>query len=90
MLGPEHSLWADLEEFFRLADRLDMPEAERRGILGVSESTWPVVAARAIDAAEIMKPEFRRRLTYVLPLMRSAIANLESGHGPQALSPQPN
>ena len=64
-----------LTEFLALADRLDMPESERQGILGVGEDDWKALASIRIDSAAIATPGFRRRLDYVLPLMRRAVAN---------------
>jgi hypothetical protein len=71
----------NLAEFLVLADRLQMPDSERQGILGISEELWPAVAATRVDSAEVRTEEFRRRLGYILPLMRRAVEN-GAGSGP--------
>jgi hypothetical protein len=69
--GTEESL----TEFLALADRLQMPETERQGILGLYAEDWPNVAEIPRDAPAVRTEEFRRRLRYILPLMRRAVAN---------------
>ncbi len=80
-----------LTEFLSLADKLDMPESERQGILGVSEDGWGALAANQVDSAVLLTEEFRRRLEYVLPLMRKAATNRErSGLGRLSEERPPN
>jgi len=60
-----------LGEFRSLADRLDMPDSERAGIMGVSVETWPVWSAAGQGPERLA--EYRRRLEYALPLMRRSL-----------------
>ena len=77
MAKSDLDIMGGLTEFLALADRLEMPESERQGIFGVSEDGWEALAAHRIDLAVVMTAEFRRRLDYILPLMRKAVTNRE-------------
>ena len=71
----ENAVSESLAEFLALADRLQMPDSERQGILGIAPASWPAIAAGEAGGAEIGTEEFRRRLRYILPLLRRALAN---------------
>lgn len=75
MTPSEDGTRENLTEFLSLADALQMPDSERQGILGVDAEDWPAVAAMRADMPEIGTETFRRRLGYILPLMRRAVAN---------------
>lgn len=72
MVAQDRSLDDLLAEFTSLADRLDMPDRERAGILGVTLETWPVWSpATQMPERHV---EYRRRLEYALPLMRRSLS----------------
>ena len=75
MTSSENGMRENLAEFLSLADALQMPDSERQGILGIDAAEWPAVTALDADVAEIGTESFRRRLGYILPLMRRAVAN---------------
>ena len=64
-----------LREFDRVAGMLDMPAAERLGILNVSEEVYRQLRGGEVDASQYVKPELERRLSYALPLMRRLASN---------------
>ncbi len=59
----------DVRQFLDVADRLRMPDDERRSLLGISEE-----ALNALSSGEVSTSAFdsvqRRRLSYALSLMR--------------------
>lgn len=61
-----------LLEFDRMAGLLQMPSSERLGILNVSEEVYSGIRSGQMGA---VKPEFERRLSYALPLMRRLASN---------------
>jgi hypothetical protein len=75
---PGSSLPDQISHFLRLADALDMPVAERAGILGISEAEWPDWADTA--DADPRRSSFQRRLTYILPLMQRSLDNSTSAN----------
>lgn len=72
-----------MAEFLALADQLKMPESERQNILGISEADWPAIVGDPADSTENGTDEFRRRLAYILPLMRRAVANSTPSPAPE-------
>ena len=62
-----------LESFCDVADRLEMPETERAGILGIAMQDWPLWSLA--EEPQTRWAELARRLSYALPLMRLALAN---------------
>ncbi|MBV9734334.1 MAG: hypothetical protein JO209_00390 [Acidisphaera sp.] len=74
----EERLVAEFQEFLRVADRLAMPDSERLGVLGLSREAWWGLVQRPALAARLFTSANRRRLSYVLPLMRRSLANLDA------------
>jgi hypothetical protein len=70
-----------LREFDRVATILDMPHAERLGILNVSDETYCSLRSGTIQYGQYVKPELVRRLTYALPLMRRLASNTKTIRG---------
>lgn len=71
--GSQGSLLDDrFADFMDLADKLDMPGAERAGILDVFEGEL-VMGPSALRAREA---EVLRRLTYAIGLMQRQLQNL--------------
>jgi hypothetical protein len=64
-----------LREFDRVATALDIPRAERLGILNIAEHTYVALCTGASPPHEGVKPELERRLSYALPLMRRLAGN---------------
>ena len=62
-------------EFMAIADHLDMPVEERRGVLGVSAELWNQVVTLRGGATLLEGPQYIRRLGYAVPLMRRTLAN---------------
>ncbi len=74
MIGQsEVSLEALFDSFCEVADALDMPQAERAGILGVALVDWPDWCLA--DQTAERRTELRRRLAYALPLMQTSLEN---------------
>jgi len=65
-----------LREFDRVAGMLEMPVAERLGILNVTEDVYAGLRASNPASLSSVQPELERRLTYALPLMRRLAGNL--------------
>lgn len=61
---------ADMAEFLRLADDLDMPEAEQRGILGLSPEAFAAWHGGTVADQQPVAAALPRRLAYSLPLVR--------------------
>ena len=59
-----------LREFDRVAGLLQMPNAERIGILNMSEEAYVSLSSGNMQSCQGIKPELDRRLSYALPLMR--------------------
>ncbi len=64
-----------LREFDRVACLLEIPLAERLGILNVAEHTYERLCTGRIEQNQSLKPELERRLSYALPLMRRLVGN---------------
>ena len=64
-----------LREFDRMAGLLQMPSSERLGILNISEDLYLGLRNGNPAAITSVKPEFERRLSYALPLMRRLASN---------------
>lgn len=80
------AVFEKLMEFERVAGLLEMPQAERLGILNVSEETYTGLRGGGIQAFQNVKPELERRLSYALPLMRRLASNTPVLHIPTARS----
>lgn len=76
------AVFEKLMEFDRVAGLLEMPEAERLGILNVSEETYTGLRSGEVKAFQYVKPELERRLSYALPLMRRLASNSPVLHLP--------
>ena len=59
----------DVRQFLDVADRLRMPDDERRGLLGVSEEAWNALSSGNVSTKAIESVQ-RRRLAYALSLIR--------------------
>ena len=59
-----------------------MPEAERLGILNLSEEIYSDLRSGQIKGFQYVKPELERRLSYALPLMRRLASNTPVLHLP--------
>lgn len=64
-----------LSEFERVAGLLQMPASERLGILNVSEELYTGLRQGNPRSISQVQPEFERRLSYALPLMRRLASN---------------
>ena len=64
-----------LNEFDRVAGLLQMPLAERTGILNIPADTYERLQQRDPGAVAAIEPELERRLSYALPLMRRLASN---------------
>lgn len=73
-------------EFERLAIGLEVPMAERLGILNVSESLYTALRNGCRPSGEEIKPELDRRLSYALPLMRR-LASVSPGRAGATKTP---
>ena len=69
------ALLEKLREFDRVAALLEMPRAERLGILNVSQETYSVLNHGDSSEQTVIQPELERRLSYALPLMRRLASN---------------
>ncbi len=75
-----------LREFDRLANALEVPMSERLGILNVPEMVYVDLRDGQWPAHDAIKPEFERRLSYALPLMRK-LASASPGRGGASRNP---
>ena len=64
-----------LREFDRVAGMLEMPSAERLGILNLSATEYTGLRSGNPESQQQVKPELERRLSYALPLMRRLASN---------------
>ena len=78
------AVFEKLLEFERVAGLLEMPQAERLGILNVSEEAYSGLRTGGNQAFQYVKPELERRLSYALPLMRRLASNTPVLHIPTA------
>ncbi len=76
-----HALAHLFTDFMTLADRLAMPNAERAGIIGVSEAELRLMS-RCGSSAAANPTTMARRIGYAIPLM-SKIAQTHCGEAPQ-------
>lgn len=70
---------AAVRELDNLANVLCLPDQERCGILGLSESTYWLWQSGLHSVVGSVVPELARRLSYALPLMRRMAANRAPG-----------
>ncbi len=64
-----------IREFDRVATLLEIPRAERLGILNVSDYVYTALCNGISISYQDVKPEIERRLSYALPLMRRLAGN---------------
>jgi hypothetical protein len=87
----------NFEIFTFLADQLAMPEAERRGILGLDEDLWRIWLHTSSPDVLPVRATFERRMAYAIRLMERMIENgfgtppdanpLAASHGQQQRLP---
>jgi len=65
-----------VQELDELADELNLPDEERRKILGLSDGAYRLWRRGMVEIGAPASPELIRRLSYALPLMRRMAANL--------------
>ena len=75
-----------VREFDRLATLLDLPMAERLGVLNVPEVLYLELRSGRWPTEGDVRPEFERRLSYALPLMRR-LASRGPGRGGASRGP---
>lgn len=62
-------------EFLHLADVLELDDAERRAILGLTAAVWSAWREGSPPRGEAPTAAFERRLAYALPLMERMAGN---------------